>query len=150
MNWLDYSTKIPISQADQFNENVIGFVYLIEYTDGTKYIGKKNIYCTKTLPILKNGKYRPNCERILKNTGKGYRQPFDIVKKETNWKKYKGSHEDCKNKNIKNKYILAYAHTKLQLTYYEVKYQFIFGVLEDTKFINDNILGKFYRENLSE
>ena len=36
------------------------------------------------------------------------------------------------------------AYNKKELTYLECKYQFIFEVLEDKKYINDNILGKFY------
>jgi hypothetical protein len=38
--------------------------------------------------------------------------------------------------------------TKKQLTYWETKSLFHYNVLEDERYMNDNILGKFYRKDL--
>jgi len=44
--------------------------------------------------------------------------------------------------------ILACASTKKLLTYYEVKYQMVYQVLEKPdEFFNDNILGKFFSKD---
>jgi hypothetical protein len=43
---------------------------------------------------------------------------------------------------------LKYASTKKLLTYYEVKYQMIYQVLEKPdEYFNDNILGKFFTKD---
>ena len=46
--------------------------------------------------------------------------------------------EDLKRK------ILQVAFNKKELTYLECKWQFVLEVLETNKYLNDNILGKFY------
>ncbi len=40
--------------------------------------------------------------------------------------------------------ILQVAFNKKELTYLECKWQFVLEVLETNKYLNDNILGKFY------
>ena len=40
--------------------------------------------------------------------------------------------------------MLAVAYNKKELTYLECKWQFVLEVLETPKYLNDNILGKFY------
>jgi len=145
--WIDFYTNTPIINIEQIDSSIIGFVYVIEFTDGTKYIGKKNFYSTRTLPALKSGKIREGAIRTFK-IGKGKREYYDIVKKESNWKTYQGSHINCKDKIPKYKRILAYADSKLQLTYLEAKFLFSFDVLLNPKYLNDNILGTFYRVNL--
>lgn len=138
-----------VNCIEDMPKNVIGFVYQINFTDGTKYIGKKNLYVTRTLKALKSGKERKETvKRVYHNTGKGKREAVDIIKKESDWKTYQGSHKDCKNKTVKEKYILAYAYNKYQLTYLEVREQMKANVLECDNYLNDNILGKFYKSDL--
>lgn len=142
VNWT-YKNN-PIASINDIPKGVIGFIYLLEYEDGTKYVGKKNLYSIKTLPTLKNGTIRPNAERVFKNI-KGKRLPFDRIIKETNWLTYNSSSSKAKKlKPIKRK-ILKFALSKMNLTYLEVKYLFVLGCLESDKYLNDNILGKFYR-----
>ena len=77
------------------------------------------------------------------------------VVKESDWKTYHGSHPKIKNllleadnKREFSRRILKMCTTKKELTYYECKYLFINDVLEDrNNYINDNILGKFYRKD---
>ena len=120
-----------------------GFIYLITYTDGTMYVGKKDFYSNTTLPALQSGVQRPNSTRVGKNRN-GKRVYFDVVRKESNWKKYEGSSKNTKGKTVQSKEILAIANSKRALTYLEVKFLFQFSVLESDEFINDNILGKFF------
>ena len=44
--------------------------------------------------------------------------------------------------------ILEFAFKKKHLTYLETKYLFTNNVLENNEYINDNILGKFFRKDL--
>ena len=144
--WQESGVGLTVTDISQMPKNTIGFVYYIQYMDGMKYIGKKNIFATKTLKGLKSGKTRPNIiDRVYKNTGKGFRQAFDIIRVESNWKDYTGSHKEAKIRIPKYRTILQYAKTNLQLTYLEAKWLFKESVLERDDYINDNILGKFYR-----
>ena len=145
----DNSTK-EVTTINELPKDVIGFVYLIVYKDGTKYIGKKNLYSIIKIKSLTSGKQRANViGKEYRNTGKGSRQSYDIVKKETDWLKYKGSHKE-RLKLIDKKYILDFAYTKLQLTYLEAKLLFKHEVLENDEFLNENILNAFYKDRLHE
>ena len=76
------------------------------------------------------------------------------VIKESDWKDYYGSHKDIvqlvkegKQFEFERK-ILTFVPNKKLLTYYECKYLFIKEVLEErNNYINDNILGKFYKKD---
>ena len=47
--------------------------------------------------------------------------------------------------------ILKCVQTKKQLTYFEIKYQMLYQVLEKPdEFFNDNILGKFFTKDLAD
>ena len=144
-----YYLNKEIKSIEDMPEGVIGFVYELTFTDNTKYIGKKNLYTTRTIKALKNGKLRDNAIKcVYRNTGKGFRQKFDVIKKESNWKVYQGSAKECKNKTVARKEIIQYAFSNQELTYLEAKMLFKYGVLENANYINDNILGKFYRGKL--
>ena len=144
------NTTLTVDNISQLPKDVTGFVYLIVYKDGTKYIGKKNLYSTIKVKSLDSGKQRPNTiGKKYRNTGKGSRQSYDIIRKETDWLKYKGSHKE-RLKPIDKKYILDFAYTKLQLTYLEAKLLFKHEVLENNEFLNENILNAFYRNKLHE
>jgi len=69
--------------------------------------------------------------------------------KGTNWKTYLSSSTIIKSAikegDIPSFEILKLCKTKRELTYQEVKCQFIFGVLESDQYANKNILGKFYK-----
>ena len=125
-----------------------GFIYHITYSDGTEYIGKKDFFTSKKLPALKSGIPRPDSTRTYKNSN-GSRIYFDIVKQETNWRTYSGSSKLTSNKVPISKEILALASSKRELTYLEVKYLFMYNVLECDSFVNENILGKFFKNNLT-
>lgn len=129
LKWL-YKNKEINTIKDLSDNKLEGFIYLLILKDGTKYIGKKNFYSTITKPPLKGKKRKRK------------------ITKESNWLTYCSSQKHIDKNNIQQKHILCLCETKRELTYKEVKYQFQFNVLEDKDFLNKNILGKFYRNNL--
>ena len=71
---------------------------------------------------------------------------YKQVQKESDWKTYYGSHsfiKESSNNDLERK-ILQVAFNKKELTYLECKWQFVLEVLETNKYLNDNILGKFF------
>jgi len=121
-------------------EKAVGFVYLMTaIIDGkfVKYIGKKNFYADvktklgkKEMPTDKRLK---QYKRVRKFTYKNYFSSNEVLKEHYN--------NDGKIERI----IIEIAYSKIQLTYLEVKHQFINEVLEDESYLNNNILGKFYK-----
>ena len=144
-----------------------GFIYQIDYDDGTSYIGKKNIWIYEELPPLKSGKKRENVVNTVNRSVKLTKEelstrtptqirtnvqskvvPMDVVRKPSAWRSYTGSSALTKNKTIISRIVLATAPTKRYLTYLEVKALLCLNVLEDDKYLNENILGKFFKGNL--
>jgi hypothetical protein len=120
-----------------------GFVYLITYVDPKtkeikKYIGKKNFHSIRKIAKGKKELAKMTDKRSSKKK---------IVKKESNWKTYKSSNDFLKKQSETNlkKEILVFCHTKMELTYQEVKFQFIYGVLETNEWLNASILGRFFK-----
>ena len=118
-------------------KNTFGFIYEATYIPtNEKYLGKKVLFFNRTLPPLKGTKRKRK------------------VIKESDWLTYYGSHTKIKQLLIEGKQdnfsreILEFAFNKKHLTYLETKYQFSNNVLENTEYINDNILGKFFRKDL--
>jgi hypothetical protein len=115
------------------NPKLTGFVYLIEDTEtGKRYIGKKFFWSMRKLP----GKTRR-------------------TKKESDWKEYYSSNDEIKelakiNKNRFKRTILSLHELKRDVNYTEVKFQYVYGVLEEfnengeSLWYNGNISGKHY------
>ena len=135
--WL-YKDKV-INYIDLMPRDTFGFIYQVTYLPtNEKYLGKKFIYFSKKLPPLKGFKRKRK------------------VSVESDWKKYYGSHDKIKTLLKENKHddfkreILEFAFNKKHLTYLETKYLFKNQVLESEEYLNDNILGKFFRKDLVE
>lgn len=121
MNWIykdESFTEIPFEKY--------GFIYRIEYSDGTRYIGKKSFFNLVTLPPLKNTKTKRH------------------VIKESNWKKYSGSCKKAKDKTIVKKEILELCNSKRHLTYAEESWLFLCDVLYFDSYLNSNIGGRHF------
>ena len=127
-NWV-FKNK-EIKEVQDLPAGTVGFVYLIHNEKEDRfYIGKKLLLRKRTKKPLKGYK----------------RKRVDYI--ESDWKTYTGSNiitktwalEDCK------RIILHACKDKRCLTYNETKEQFKCDVLEDTRFLNSNILGKFFR-----
>lgn len=166
MEWVDLNNK-PIKSLP---DNCFGFVYMITYTNGQKYIGKKQTIQIVTQPANKTGKkpngfieefnrivYRdPKTGKVaeskakiktLKSKGvKGKVETYYRIRKESNWRAYTGSSELTKGLTIAKKQIIAYSSNKRTLSYLEVYYQIKYGVLHSDKWVNDNVNGCWFKE----
>ena len=143
--WL-YKEKI-IENIEDFPQNTFGFIYIVTHTpSGKSYIGKKSLF--------HNVKKKLTKKEIAEQTGPGRKSAIKVVVKESDWKTYYGSAKpilelikEGKQEEFTRE-ILQLAPNKKLLTYYECKYLFINGVLENSdKYFNDNVLGKFYSKD---
>ena len=140
-----------IGDITQFPEKTFGFVYMTTHKpSGKSYIGKKVLF--------HNQKKKLGKKEIATLTGVVGRRPsYKLVVKESDWLKYYGSQSDIKQLLLEGKKdefertILKMCPSKKSLTYFEIKYQMIYQVLEKPdEFFNDNILGKFFTKDLNE
>jgi ubiquinone biosynthesis protein Coq4 len=147
MSWI-YKTH-QIEDITQFPENTFGFVYMTTHKPtGKSYIGKKVLF--------HNQKKKLGKKELAALTGiVGRRPSYKLVVKESDWKTYYGSQTDIKQlltegkKDEFERTILKMCPDKKSMTYFEVKYQMLYQVLEKPdEFFNDNILGKFYTKDL--
>jgi len=148
-NWL-YEGE-SITHIDDFPPNAYGFIYKITY-NGKSYIGKKNLYSNRNVKLGKKELALLKEER--KQQGKRGKTPTKkLITKESDWVKYYSSNPILKEaaklySNDMVREILHICYNKKELTYFETKYQFQYGVLENpNKFYNDNILGKFFTKD---
>ena len=145
-----------ITSIEDMPEETYGFIYEVIYkpTD-TRYIGKKVLYFERNKRLGKKALEALKEERAEK----GLRGRVPLKQKvvtESDWISYFGSQkeilalskEDNTGKNWEKR-ILQFVSSKKLLTYYETKYLFKNGILEDkdSTHINDNILGKFFRKD---
>lgn len=142
------NTMVDITQ---FPENTYGFVYINKHIpSGKSYIGKKVLQFTKKVKLGK--------KELAALTGiVGRRPSYKIAVKESDWKNYYGSQKDIKQLLLEGKKdefertILKCVPNKKSLTYFEIKYQMLYQVLErPDEFFNDNILGKFFTKDLED
>ena len=131
-----------------FPYNTYGFVYRITHKPtGKTYIGRKILQNTTKVKLGK--KELKELAGIV-----GRRPVYKMAVKESNWKTYWGSNKYMKElyktepKENFDRQIIICAPTKKLLTYYELKYQVLYEVLEKPdEFFNDNILGKFFTKD---
>lgn len=143
-----------ITSIEDMPEGTYGFIYeTVHKPTGKKYLGKKVLYFERNKRLGKKALEALREERKAK--GIGGRVPIkQKVITESDWKTYYGSHKEIlqlvkEEPSIAfEREILCYVPSKKLLTYYECKYLFINEVLENRdNYINDNILGKFYRKD---
>jgi len=143
-----------IKSVEDMPENTYGFIYLVTHIPtGQKYIGKKVLYFERNVKIGKREYEVLKQERKEQGIG-GRPSAKKKVTKESDWKTYYGSQKEIVNLVKEGKEldfkreILKFVTNKKLLTYFECKYLFIYEVLEEeNNYINDNILGKFYRKD---
>jgi hypothetical protein len=122
----------------------VGYIYVtLHLPTGRQYIGKKNFFHTTNKKLGKK-------ELAELPVARGKKPTKKQVVKESDWKTYYGSAAEIKilPKDEMNRYVLKLCKNKKELTYWETKMLFQYNVLEDDSYINDNILGKFYRKDL--
>jgi len=147
------------NDISDFPKDTYGFIYEVTHKPtGQKYIGKKVLFFERNKRLGKKALEELRLER--KAQGIGGRVPLkQKVVTESDWKDYYGSHPTIKklvneSKDLREdfeKKILDLVPNKKLLTYYECKHLFINDVLEtySHQYINDNILGKFYRKDFT-
>ena len=132
-----------IASLSDFPENTYGFIYEITHREtGQKYIGKKQLYS-----------YHTKYNKVFNEKTKRWNKVKEVTSTESNWQKYFGSNKeivDLVKKEGKDKFIREIIYLcpdKKLLTYYELAFQCKRDVLTDPKYINSNILGKFFRSD---
>ena len=124
-------------QFDTTPEDYQGFVYLITELDTEKkYIGKKNFWKPKTLPITKTRK-----RRVRTRTESDWRSYFSSSSEVQQLVESKGE------KNYKRE-ILKLCKTKGEMSYYEAKLQFEHDVLFRNDYYNEFIGCKIHSKHL--
>ena len=144
--WL-YNNK-EISLIEDMPVGTYGFIYMTTHiSTGVSYIGKKSLFHNVKRKLTKK-------ELAERPTTRGRKVTTEVVQKESDWKTYHGSAKPIlellkagKQDEFKRE-ILHFVNSKKLLTYYECKYLFKYGVLENPlEYFNDNILGKFYTKD---
>jgi len=143
--WL-YNDKW-IESIEDFPQDTYGFIYItIHEPSGKTYLGKKSLY--------HNIKKKLTKKELAEQTGRGRKSTTQTIQKESDWKTYYGSAKPIlelikqgKQKDFTRKILYLVSNKKL-LTYYECKYLFQLGVLENSEeWLNTNILGKFFAKD---
>jgi hypothetical protein len=138
MSWIYKGAQF---KDEHIPEGAIGFVYVMSGIIKGKsvaYIGKKNFYANTKKKLGKKAapkdKRRKTYIRVSKLAFHDYYSSNDILK---------AAHKE--GIQIKRE-ILTICYSKTELTYQEVKHQFLYGVLESDLYLNGNILGRFYKQ----
>jgi len=118
-----------VENHDDLLPECTDIVYLITYTDGKRYIGKRAVRSMRRKPPLK-GKKRNRI--VLTNL------PFQ---------KYVGSHES-ETAEIISREILYQCSGRKTATYIEAAIMFSEDIIFDDGYINENILGRFFKRDL--
>lgn len=142
--WL-YQNK-EIKELSDMPEDIFGFIYEVTHLPtGRKYLGKKQLISVTKKALGKKELALLTDKRASKKK---------IVKKESDWKTYYGSHSEIKSLIKEGKQsefsrkILIFTPNKKLHTYYENKFLFIKGVIEPgSNYINDNIEGRYFRKD---
>ena len=146
--WL-YQNK-EIYSLEDLPQNTYGFIYIVTHLpSGKSYIGKKSLF--------HNVKKKLTKKQLTEQTGRGRKPTTEVIQKESDWKTYYGSAKpilDLIKEGKQEEFtreILQLVPNKKLLTYYECKYLFMLGVIEQQDgYFNDNILGKFFRKDFIE
>lgn len=137
MSWI-YKGKV--FEDKDIPDNAVGFVYQMSAIINNKavsYIGKKNFFSNTKKKLAKKAistdKRLKKYKVVTKSAYQNYYSSNDVLKQ---------AHKDGV---VIQRYILKICFSKTELTYQEVKHQFLAEVLESSIYLNGNILGRFYK-----
>jgi len=139
MSWIYQGKKFTETNIP---ENGIGFIYhmsVILNGNTYAYIGKKNFFSNVKKKLGKKALALVTDKRLKKYT----------KEQKANFENYYSSNQQLKEAHkagvmIKRE-ILRICYSQTELTYQEAKALFVEEVLEDDMYLNQNILGKFYK-----
>lgn len=123
-------------------KDAIGFIYeMSAIIDGkpVRYIGKKNFYANIKKKLGKKALAMVTDKRLKKYTRE--LKP-DFMNYYSSNKILKDAH---KAGVVIKREMLLICYSNTQLTYEEVRHQFLHQVLEKEEYLNGNILGRFYK-----
>lgn len=143
--WL-YKNKEIKELTDMPEPTPFGFIYEVTHLPtGRKYLGKKQLISVTKKALGKKELALITDKRASKSK---------VIRKESDWKTYHGSHSEIKDLIKEGKQsefsreILIFTPNKKLHTYYENKFLFMKGVIEpDSNYINDNIEGRYFRKD---
>jgi len=136
---LDWIFKDRPLSSKPPKDSSYGFVYLLTLNDGTLYVGRKAFWSTTKKKFT---------QREIEAMTNKREKKWKYVVKESDWRRYTGSSKLFGSKDVVKKEILCIAKSKRNLSYLETKYLFQLNVLEDGKYRNENISGKYFKGNL--
>lgn len=161
--WIYEGTEIT-SHKD-LHPDCTDIVYCIEYVNGCKYIGKKTVRSTSTMPVLKT-KVREGAELITRHIlrdsegkiitskkdkklaraagVKAKAEHFEKLVTDKPFLKYEGSLDKAEVPEIKCKEILYQCSTKKTATYIETHLLFEHNAIFSEKYLNKNIAGTHF------
>lgn len=132
-----------IGSLKDLPEGTYGFIYeIFSKETGKRYIGKKQLYS-----------YHKKTSKVFNEKTKRWNKVVEVTATESNWQKYFGSSVEAtalvkaEGKENFERRILDLAPSKKLLTYLELAYQCKNDVLTDPRYVNSNILGKFFRSD---
>jgi hypothetical protein len=138
---MSWSYQFKEFTEDMIPDGAVGFVYQMDVIiDGERksYIGKKNFFADVKTKLSKKAmptdKRKKTYKRVRKTVYQNYYSSNEVLKK---------AHKDGL---AIRRTILKICYSKTELSYQEVKYQFMCEVLEKDFWLNANILGRFYKQ----
>jgi len=137
MSWIYQHKEFT---EDMIPDGAVGFVYQMDVIiDGERksYIGKKNFFADVKTKLSKKALSTDKRKKTYKRVRKIVYQNYYSSNE-----KLKAAHKA--GVHIKRT-ILKICYSKTELSYQEVKYQFMCEVLEKDIWLNANILGRFFR-----
>ena len=139
MSWV---YKGEVFNDSKIPEGAIGFIYEMEaIIDGKaiRYVGKKNFYSTTKKKFGVKALANMEDKRARKYT----------IQVKTNYQNYYSSNKVLQDAHkagvIIKRFMVRICFSKTELTYHETKFQFVREVLEKEEYLNQNILGRFYK-----
>ena len=138
MSWIYQHKEFT---EDMIPDGAVGFVYQMDVIiDGERksYIGKKNFFADVKTKLSKKALSTDKRKKTYKRVRKIVYQNYYSSNE-----KLKAAHKA--GVHIKRT-ILKICYSKTELSYQEVKYQFMCEVLEKDIWLNANILGRFYKQ----
>ena len=117
---------------DPVPEDIFGFIYLITFDDGMKYVGKKQIFMKRRLQPRKTD--RKNAKRI-------------VYREDKHWRSYEGSSDFKGDRVVATKEILTICFSKKELTYEEERELFSRDVLRDDNYLNYSIRNVYFKHD---
>jgi len=146
MSGLTKWTDLRGKDVDHIPQIYYGFFYILYFEDGTQYCGIKKLNSDTKIKARKDGKERDGHVRFTFKIQKNKRVPYEILKKQSNWRSYTGSYDKkvYKDNTLASRVIVQLFQTKRAMTFYEADFQFRNDVLFVDQWRNANILGKMH------